>query len=49
MKARHSLVGIHHIQVAMPPGEEDAGRAFYAGLLGLTEVPKPDRLAKRGG
>jgi catechol 2,3-dioxygenase-like lactoylglutathione lyase family enzyme len=43
------VVGIHHVQVAMPPGQEDAGRAFYAGLLGLTEVPKPDHLAKRGG
>jgi len=33
----------------MPMGGEDTARAFYAGLLGLTEVPKPPELAKRGG
>jgi catechol 2,3-dioxygenase-like lactoylglutathione lyase family enzyme len=33
----------------MPAGQEDAARAFYAGLLGLTEVPKPPHLAARGG
>lgn len=40
---------IHHVQLAMPAGEEDAARAFYAGLLGLGEVPKPPHLAARGG
>ena len=43
------LTGIHHIQLAMPPGEEDAGRRFYGDLLGLTEIPKPSELAPRGG
>lgn len=33
----------------MPPGEEDRGRAFYAGVLGMTELPKPPVLAARGG
>jgi len=33
----------------MPRGEEDRGRAFYAGLLGLTEIPKPASLAESGG
>ena len=33
----------------MPEGEEDRARAFYAGKLGLTEVPKPEELAGRGG
>lgn len=33
----------------MPPGGEEAARAFYAGALGLLEVPKPPALAKRGG
>lgn len=41
--------GIHHIQLAMPEGGEDAARRFYGGLLGLTELPKPPRLAARGG
>ena len=40
---------IHHVQLAMPRGEEDRGRAFYGGLLGLTEIPKPASLNERGG
>ena len=40
---------IDHVQLAMPPGEEERARTFYAGVLGLTEVPKPAELAKRGG
>jgi catechol 2,3-dioxygenase-like lactoylglutathione lyase family enzyme len=43
------LVGIEHVQLAMPPGGEEAARGFYSGLLGLTEVPKPPVLAARGG
>ena len=45
----HRLTGIHHIQLAMPVGEEEAGRRFYGELLGLPEVPKPSELAPRGG
>jgi len=33
----------------MPPGMENEARAFYHGLLGIPEVPKPPHLAKRGG
>ena len=40
---------IDHVQLAMPAGAEDQVREFYAGVLGLTEVPKPPELAKRGG
>lgn len=40
---------IDHVQLAMPPGEEEKARRFYAGLLGLAEVPKPAELADRGG
>ena len=43
------LRAIDHVQLAMPAGGEDAARAFYAGLLGLPEVPKPAHLAARGG
>lgn len=43
------LVRIEHVQLAMPAGAEDAARAFYAGVLGLIEVPKPEELAGRGG
>lgn len=40
---------IHHVQLAMPVGGEDAARRFYSGLLGLPEVQKPENLARRGG
>ena len=41
--------GLDHVQLAMPAGEEGRAREFYIGVLGLTEVPKPANLAKRGG
>jgi catechol 2,3-dioxygenase-like lactoylglutathione lyase family enzyme len=43
------ITGLDHVQVAMPRGEEDRARAFYAGLLGMAEDPKPPVLAARGG
>jgi len=42
-------VGLHHVQLAMPEGEEDRARAFYGNVLGFTETPKPEHLAGRGG
>jgi ribosomal protein S18 acetylase RimI-like enzyme len=41
--------GIDHVQLAAPPGCEEAARAFYGGLLGLRELRKPERLRDRGG
>jgi catechol 2,3-dioxygenase-like lactoylglutathione lyase family enzyme len=43
------IIGIEHVQLAMPPGEEDRARQFYSGILGIPEVEKPAELAKRGG
>jgi catechol 2,3-dioxygenase-like lactoylglutathione lyase family enzyme len=43
------LLRIEHVQLAMPLGEEDRARAFYSGLLGIPEVPKPPALAASGG
>jgi catechol 2,3-dioxygenase-like lactoylglutathione lyase family enzyme len=43
------IVRLDHVQLAMPPGREHEAEAFYAGLLGLTRVPKPAPLAARGG
>jgi catechol 2,3-dioxygenase-like lactoylglutathione lyase family enzyme len=43
------LTGIDHVQIAIPAGREDEARRFYAGILGLSEVPKPAELAGRGG
>jgi catechol 2,3-dioxygenase-like lactoylglutathione lyase family enzyme len=40
---------LHHVQVACPPGGEDAARRFYAEGLGMTEVDKPADLVARGG
>ena len=40
---------LHHVQVACPPGGEDAARRFYADGLGMTEVDKPADLVARGG
>ena len=43
------VLALDHVQLAMPPGEEDRARSFYAGILGIPEVPKPPSLAARGG
>jgi len=40
---------IDHIQLAIPPGNEATARAFYVGVLGFEEVPKPAHLLQRGG
>lgn len=44
-----AIIGLHHIQLAMPIGGEELARNFYSGLLGIPEVSKPSELAKRGG
>jgi len=44
-----AIIGIDHVQLAMPPGGEPAAIAFYEGVLGITNVPKPAHLASRGG
>ena len=43
------LLRIDHVQLAMPPGGEALAEGFYSGVLGLPRVPKPPRLAARGG
>ncbi len=45
----HTFYGIDHVQLAAPAGCEAAARAFFADLLGMTEVAKPKDLRKRGG
>jgi catechol 2,3-dioxygenase-like lactoylglutathione lyase family enzyme len=44
-----AVVSLNHIQLAMPPGREAEARAFYEGILGIPEIPKPAALAARGG
>ncbi|WP_326701229.1 glyoxalase [Streptomyces sp. NBC_01754] len=41
--------GLHHVQLAVPPGAEDLCRQFWGGVLGMTELEKPPALAARGG
>jgi predicted enzyme related to lactoylglutathione lyase len=43
------LTAVDHVQLAAPPGSEDRLREYYAGVLGMTEIPKPPVLAARGG
>ncbi len=43
------VVGVDHVQVAMPARGEARARQFYGGLLGLREVEKPPSLSGRGG
>lgn len=39
---------LHHVQLAVPRGGEDACREFWGGALGMTELAKPPVLAARG-
>lgn len=43
-----AIVGLDHVQLAIPEGGEGQARAFYAGLLGMIEVPKPATLSASG-
>jgi catechol 2,3-dioxygenase-like lactoylglutathione lyase family enzyme len=43
------FLAIDHVQLAMPPDQEETARKFYRDLLGMEEVPKPAELARRGG
>ena len=39
------VIGMDHVQLAMPAAHEDAARRFYGDILGLIELPKPADLA----
>lgn len=43
------ILGLDHVQLAMPRQQENLAREFYSKVLGLTEVTKPEVLAARGG
>lgn len=40
---------LSHVNITIPKGGEETARAFYAGLLGLREIPKPEAIRHRGG
>ena len=44
-----TVVRLDHVQLAMPAGREAEAAAFYEGLLGIPQIPKPPHLASRGG
>ncbi|MEU1458249.1 glyoxalase [Streptomyces avermitilis] len=43
------LTAVDHVQLAAPPGSENALRAYYIDILGRGELPKPPVFAARGG
>ncbi|MEV4864767.1 glyoxalase [Streptomyces ossamyceticus] len=45
----YALSGLHHVQLAIPPGAEDRCRELWVGVPGMTELEKPPALTARGG
>lgn len=43
-----AIVGLDHVQLAIPEGGEDEARRFFVDLLGMNEVPKPANLSPSG-
>jgi catechol 2,3-dioxygenase-like lactoylglutathione lyase family enzyme len=46
---RGHIIGLDHVQLAMPVGGESEAVAFYEAALGIPRVDKPTVLAQRGG
>ncbi|WP_134324516.1 VOC family protein [Cumulibacter soli] len=44
-----TIIGLDHVQVAIPSSGEEDARVFYGVLLGMDEIQKPPVLATRGG
>ncbi|MCA1029875.1 glyoxalase [Bacillus timonensis] len=40
---------LDHVQICIPIGQEANAREFYSGILGLTEMEKPESLKANGG
>jgi catechol 2,3-dioxygenase-like lactoylglutathione lyase family enzyme len=40
---------LDHVQICIPIGGEEKAREFYGGLLGLSEIEKPEALKPNGG
>ncbi|MFD6275612.1 glyoxalase [Streptomyces sp. NPDC060209] len=47
--SEYTFDGLHHVQLAIPPGAEALCREFWRDILGMTELEKPSELAARGG
>ncbi len=48
-RSESGLVGLHHVQLAMPPDEEEAAVRFYGAILGMEQIPRPELLSPAGG
>lgn len=44
-----TVLAIDHVQIGVPRAAEAEAKRFYGEVLGLPEVPKPERLRGRGG
>jgi catechol 2,3-dioxygenase-like lactoylglutathione lyase family enzyme len=44
-----SIIRLHHAQITIPHGAEEAARRFYCDLLGLPEIEKPESIQHMGG
>ncbi len=42
------IVGLDHVQLAIPRDGEDEARGFFVGVLGMREVDKPAALSSKG-
>ena len=47
--SQEPFLSIDHVQLAMPSGQEEKARVFYCEVMGMKEIPKPEKLASRGG
>jgi catechol 2,3-dioxygenase-like lactoylglutathione lyase family enzyme len=43
------ILGIDHVQIAVPKALEAEALRFYREVLALSEIPKPEELRTRGG
>jgi len=43
------IIGIDHVQIAVPKALEAASLRFYREIFALPEIPKPEELRARGG
>lgn len=43
------IVEFHHVNITVSRVQEQAAKDFYASILGLEEVPKPEASRARGG
>ena len=43
------ISGLDHMLLLIPKGCDDEARAYFTGVLGMPEMPKPHPLSERGG